>query len=383
MNVEKIHSLFLKIDNEFDSLKITESITQLLAALNQTIGNPAPPAAEAYKKALSNLATLLNDSVMNDLLPSESEMVEILNLKRFLGNTLLERIKTTIAENQIIPSVAVQEVTAISKEVEKFSKTISSTVRNFAALNVPKDVENEELIEIGMIIPREITSDSLSGLEKELHELNKVYRNLAEIAGQTDFEVKVKTISSTDYGLWVLAGKEVARLLTYIVEKSLDLYKKYQEIRINEAKLREQYPAELVEPLVAHTKSELDKKIAEIGDQVIVENYHGPQTRSHELNAAVTKIVKHILSRVDQGATIEIKIGKERPPADDEKAEGDSTTAKSQEELEKLKADKALFDELKEKAKLINSKLKTVSKLKSGTPIFLIEDGQNPPEQEK
>lgn len=89
--------------------------------------------------------------------------------------------------------------------------------------------------EVGILLPRSLTQGHLDVLTRQLRTWNRILRGFAELAGADEREISVRMLSTGSEQVFLLTTVGVAALLSPVIDKVLDWYKKILEIRTKAA----------------------------------------------------------------------------------------------------------------------------------------------------
>ena len=95
------------------------------------IGLPAPAQAQqALSEARTQLQRTLSTVPSNDWPPSDREILDEIGISNVIGQTLLDRIEATLAQNQMTPSIALEEIDPIRERLDEGVRHLSSLMKN-------------------------------------------------------------------------------------------------------------------------------------------------------------------------------------------------------------------------------------------------------------
>lgn len=235
----------------------------------------------------------------------------------------------------------------------------------FRAYKIEYDDLGPGEFEIGISIPKEIMESNLEGLGKESHQLNKVFKTIKEVVEDDSSSIKFKTISSSDWQVFLNCIPGVAALLAVAIERIVALYKNHLEIKKIKLDLAERkLPKEVTKPLEDYLKEFVKVELQNIAKELIDDNYDKPdEGRKNELLTGLTDAFQYIAERIDKGATFEVRA--EAPDEVQETKEGDK---KSEDQLKKL----AEYKETMKLVSIVNEKGRAITRLQKNHKQFLI-----------
>ena len=319
MNVERLHRILLEVINEYDTYDILIKLIEVRDNLQNQVNQPQQPTYQQNLViALKNLYDSLSASKFNEFSPSWNEIISEVSNNLNFGNGLKEQIENIFASNKITPAAALEEISDIVTKNEKFKSSIDTLITSFDNLKIGAEELDAGECELAYTIPRLFVDNKLRSLNKEIAELNFILNNISEAVTGEKQDFDVKTISSSDFLINVLIGIHVAKVLSGVVEKLVDNYKKILEIKKlrNELKLVG-VPEKETKGIEDHANSLMEKAIKKIAQQIMKEYPTNDPQRKNELSNGVTIALNKIANRIDNGFNIEIRV-KELPEPDEE-----------------------------------------------------------------
>lgn len=366
MNAERLHRILLEVKSEYENKALLDKIRAVRDNLQNQVNQPQQPAyQENLVTALKSLYEMLSTSSVNDFSPGWRQVIEEIGGAGIFGNILKERIENIFASNQITPAAALQDIILIVTKLETFKTSIDNLISAYDSLKIgAEELEGGEC-ELAYTIPRLFVHNKLHSLNKEMTELNFILNNISEavIGEKQDFEVK--TISSSDFSIYVLIGLHVAKVISEVVEKLIENYKKILEIK----KLRNELktigiPDKETNGIEQYANSLMQQEIEKIVKQIMSKSPQKDTGRKNELSNGVTIALNKIANRIDNGFNIEIRV-KELPPIEKE------------EETKETIAVAEMINIIKSNAKIMEY-IKT-----EGQPILQLSEGNEDKKQAK
>lgn len=321
MNVERLHRILIDLKADLETSRITTLIQKVRDNLQNQVNQPTQPTYQTDLVAsLKKLYAALENSKYNDYSPSWKEIISEISRDNLLGFELKNQIENIFATNTITPAQALEDIKTIFTSFEEFQTAIDSTLSGFQDLGIGK----EELIggecELGYTIPRKYVDNKLSGLKTEIGELNFILNNISEAVTGKKQEYKVKTISSSDFLLYVVIGLQVADVLSKATERILNHYKQILEIKSLRNQLKEKgVPATKTRGIESHTNDMMESEIKKIAKEVIKEYYEGANGRKNELENGLIISLNKLANRIDKGFNVEIRVEPLPEPEENEK----------------------------------------------------------------
>lgn len=178
MNAERLHAIALAIQEDLKKTKEIQRLEKLRSALQNQVNQPQDPNyQQQVSDSLKELKEALNTAPSNNFTPVWKQCLEETGAANILGNTLFNRIQSVFARNQITPSVALKEITAIHNEANALSKALDQLVNAFSSLNIGSEELDPGDCELGLLIPRDYINNKLEAFGDEIRLLNAVLVN--------------------------------------------------------------------------------------------------------------------------------------------------------------------------------------------------------------
>jgi len=343
MNVERLHRILIDLDRDIKTDKIITLVQQIRDHLQNQVNQPNQPTHQTnLVNSLNNLYKALDNSKFNDYSPSWKEIISEISGEMELGIPLKNRIEGILASNSITPANALEEIKKIFDNLQEFQTAIKSTLTGLKALGIEEEDLEAGQCELGYTIPREYVENKLSELKDEIGELNFILNNISEAVTGEKQEYEVKTISSSDFLLYVIIGLQVAEVLSNATERILNIYKGILEIKLLRNQLKEQgIPASKTKSIETHANGMMKEEIKSIVKEVMDEHYNGENGRKNELQNGLTISLNKLANRIDKGFNVEIRVQSLPEPMENE------------EPTEEYEAKSELINSIKESARNI------------------------------
>ena len=309
MNTEKLHTLLADLGDELNQLQVPQLLGAVQNTLQQSIDAPSQENSENFRGAVTTLFAALEKCPSNDLVPSQYEMFRAIRGTSNTGKGLRTRIENVLNEYNITPASAVTEITKINQEAIQFAKAVQNVLSGFSELQIALDVLGEDEYEVGLIIPRAEDTDTLDTLGEDIQEFDKFFKIIGELVGNGSSSLRIRTIGTTDIGLFLETTPVAALAIITIIERFLAMYMKILEIRIARKKLEElEMPKEAIAIIQQQEDVIIKRELHSTRDEIL--DTHAAATidkeRRNELSNGLDFSLKFVAKRIDQGLKIEI-----------------------------------------------------------------------------
>lgn len=365
MHVGRLHAALERIKKEYEDKKILELLSQLQAGLQQSVSQPTPDTAKAFKTQYSKVLKVLSQSDVNTVTSTQRMIFDDIGASQNIGNGLLSRIKKLISSNQIVPANALSELNEVIQGLTTYLGSITNIINEFETL----EIEYEELepgeFEGGISIPRDVIEPSLEDLAKEFSSIDTFVKTIKEIVGDEPTSVGVKTITSTEWQIFIEYTPEAAACAALAIERIVALYKNHLEIRKLKMDMEQkELPETVTKPMQEYIDGIVKEKLREIGEEVVDTYYkQDDDGRKNELKNKLTHSLRYVAKRIDHGATFQTDA---RAPEEPKPEEG-----KEEIDDEKL----AKYNTAKELAEYVNETNKEITRLqRSDQPTLMLTD---------
>jgi cytochrome c556 len=377
MNLARFHGAVWSLKLELEELEIPQLLNQLHQALNQSIAQPNPQTASAFKTRLSGLSERLERCPSNEATPSRRKVFDQLGAADKTGLGLLDRITNIIYENTITPADALRQIDLLSKEVKAFQDTVIALGSGLDELNVEYDDLDENEVEVGITIPEVVLRGHLANCQKELGCIDELMKVLSEVATGDVQHAPIRTIGSTDMEVFLQVGGVVGACVATTIERIVALYR--QQLEIKKIKLeieRMQMPEKVSKPFDDHVKDVVEKALAEIAKDLLKQFYKKRDGgRKNELQTHLKKVLAYMAERIDRGASFEVRAGVQEKPEEPQEENEEA-------QVEHQKALEAFERANDEKAKLNAAGRSVTSLPPRKDEIFLLPEPYKPENEE-
>jgi len=320
MNVERLHRVLKELKEDIEDSNIVTYGSQVQTHLQNQVNQPNQPTHQTKLiESLRQMYSALEGSTYNQLTPSTKQIIAEITDDLPLGIDLKVRIEDIFATNSITPANALEEIKVLNSEMNERVSAIESTLEGFEGLNIPdEDLEPGES-ELGYSIPRKYVDNKLVSLKDEIAELNFIPNIISEAVTGEKQDYKVRTISSSDFLLYIIIGLQIADVISKGIERILNHYEQILRIKTLRNQLKEEgIPDSKTKSIGTHANGLMSSEIKKIAKEVIEEHYEGEAGRKNELENALTISFNKLANRIDKGFHVEIRVKQLDQPEEDE-----------------------------------------------------------------
>jgi len=252
----------------------------------------------------------LSAAASNQFPPSWIQVLEELNIEDVLGRELLQRVEAVFGRNQLTPAVAAEAIDELASEVEEVQGGLTDLLGGLGYFVIGAEELPPGEAEVGVLIPRVAVKNELSELGGELVELDAILGPFLELGTGTRPPIKIASVASSDFGVFVEMVPQAAALVALAVERVIHGYKTVLEIRALRAGLAEQHvPDEALAGIEAHANSVMGDSITSVIEELLEESAVGDEGRKNELRTELRKSLNKLANRIDQGYNIDVRAG--------------------------------------------------------------------------
>lgn len=321
MNVERLHSLIGMVLTHLDEKEIVKKWADLVTSLQSAISNPGDQeGAKVFNEKYQAFKAMWDDDPFSRLPPSYREMLRTIDPAGFIGPALLEKFDATVNGNRVAVALAVPMLKGIEDELAKYHAILQGISLGFERLNIEKDKLPPGSAEIGFSIPKGLFQPDLNTFAKEIRQYNYVLNAFNELATNNEERIELRTISSSDWQIYVVAAPAVLAAVAWGLTKISEILRRTVEIRELWQKLvNSGLPPESTDPLKAHIDTQIERETRQLAEEATQVKFRiDDQARQNELTNQLSQAFKFLASKMDSGVTIDLRISLPNKPSEEE-----------------------------------------------------------------
>lgn len=305
-----------------------ESIVSKLQAVVTTVRQIEQPAGDQavgqlrsnLEKKLEQLYSSLGKERVNEFASSEKAILKEVEGWELTGKRLRRKVEDILAQPALDDVGAGDRLADLVERVDGLYDALGALVESFDELGVQRStLPVGETAELGAIYPIEMGEATLSDVHGELEELEDHLRWLAQVAGDTPGQTRVRAIGSS--GLEVFLESPLGLAAAFgiaieacerIIERGLNIAKQYKELR--DSGTPEEISDERIERIA--------QRVVDQGIQELIENlmdrYTGDPGRGNEIRQGLELDLRYLIEKINDGGEFEVRV---IPPTDESEDE--------------------------------------------------------------
>ncbi len=312
MNSERLNALALIIQTEMNSANILGKLQNVLAGLQNIVNQPqVPQHQQNLSKSLKELYPSLENAKSESLSPAWKEMLKEIGGADLLGINLRHRIEGIFSRNQITNAIALEEMRMIHNQFSDFKTGIDQVVTGLSKLRIGVDKLEPGECELGLFIPRTAVEDNFGVFAEELSEFSFIFSTFSEVITGKKDDLKIKTLSSSELLIFLKPAIKVAAEIATTVAALISAYKNLLDIKKHREGLKAQnLPEENLTGIDEYINSVIDNAVENIMDNIMQKwgQNISDQNRRNEMKNGIRLSLKKIVSRIDRGYHIEVRV---------------------------------------------------------------------------
>jgi len=310
MNAERLHAIVIALRDEIKRTSVVQRMQEMVNALRALSQQPHPTYQQQLASSLQSFYEAVTNTRSDNFSPAWRQVLVEIGGEEFFGRRLKEHVENVLAKNQMTPAVALEQLQQTLDGLQKFAQALDQAA---AAVEV-FGIGHEELApgesEIGLLIPRGAVKNQLIGFMNELSELGFILNTFSEVATGAPDELAIRTLSSSDFLVYLAANAPYAACVAVAIERIVSLYKQLLEIRKLRQDIQNQgVPEDRTSGIDDYANHLMETGIEKASTEIVAQFYKGKDSgRKNELAVAVRLSMNEIANRIDRGYNIEVRV---------------------------------------------------------------------------
>jgi hypothetical protein len=309
MNAERLHAITKALKAEFDAKTLVALLRNLVKSLRLVVQQPSANSQENLASSRDAFFEGLADSPSDHFSPTWREVLNEIGGEEFFGIKLRTTVEAILANNQMTPTVAADELDDIRERMVGFETAVTELNSAFEHMGISDETLDPGQCEIGVLIPRGEVDNNVLGFAKELDELAFILNHFSEVATGSPDPLAIKSISSSDFLVYLNAGVTFAAFVAVAVERVVALYKNLLEIRKLQLDIRNQGVPDAATKSIEDYANQLMKTgIEKLSIEMVNEYYKEKDSgRKNELVNGMRISLNMLANRIDHGYNLEVR----------------------------------------------------------------------------
>ena len=329
MNAERLNALARTLKKEIAATNYPALIAQLADQLSAVAREPMQPAHQQNANGLrEQLETALRESPTNSYSPAWRQTLSELGVANLVGNGLLAQVNAVYARSAVTPATAAEAMAPLAELVRRLDVAVDGLIGGFDFFEIGAEELDPGEFEIGFLIPRVEVDDDLEGLGREFQALWRILAPFVEITTGSRPDMKVRSISSSEFQVFLHALPETAALVAVTVERLIAAWSNIMSIRVAYAQLEQ---ANVSEERLKQIAEEADERMGAEIDVIVgdvLKRVKATDGRVNELRTEMTRSLSELADRIDRGYNVQVEVGELPEAQEDDSKETTAELAK-------------------------------------------------------
>lgn len=314
MNAERLHIVARTLKNELEERGAVQRLQALVGALQAIVQQSNASTQQNLASSRNAFYEAVTDTVSDSFTPAWRQILIEIGGEDLFGRNLKQRVQQILADNQMTPGVAHQELNEILKRLKAFTDALNESLEAFEYFELGSEELAPGEAEITLLIPREQVHDKLEEFIEELDDMKFILNVFSELATGHKDDLKIRTVSSSGLMVFLAAHPKFAATIAKAIDFVVGQYKKILEIKKLQAEIdRLQLPEDISEKTKEHANTLMEGQIEKFTIEIINEYGGRDGERKNELRNAVKVSLNKIANKIDRGFNIEVRI---EPPSE-------------------------------------------------------------------
>lgn len=321
MHLGRFHATIYDLAQHFQEASLPAKLEECAAALDQYAQSKAQAQLDAFRAAFGKL--LQSAEVTNPDLrqPYAQQVIVDMSVTELLDPSLPDTLNKIVQERAFDHAGIASDFRALAEGSKKKIAQISSIYKAFTELKVEFERVNNTEAEVGILLPREVVGESLTALTTEFSKLGKLFRAINELTGASDYDPKVRTISSSWWQVFIDLDSTQILVWVIAIERIVTLFKSNLEIKDLQQRLStKEMPKEITDLIEDEIGRRVSSSLETLAADLRREHAKiNDESRLNEIEIQLRQGLYHLAMRINQGSHVEINVAipesPKEPPA--------------------------------------------------------------------
>lgn len=319
MNAERLHIIAETLKRELASHQTVEKLQGLVNALQQIAQQNNSNTQQTLVTNRDAFYGAVNNVPSDSFTPAWRQILIEMGGEDLFGRNLKQRVQQILAENQMTPGVANDQIQPILTRLQAFKTALEQMVAAFSHFKVGSESLAPGEAEIALLIPRDAVDNKLGDFADELGEMEFILNTFSEVATGRKDDLEIRTVSSSGLMVFLAANPKFAAIVAKVVDFVVAQYKRILEIKKLHLEIeRLELPEEISDKTKEYANTQMETAIDKFTVEIINEYHVGTDGgRKNELANSVKISLSMIANRVDRGFNFEVRIEPPKAAAED------------------------------------------------------------------
>ena len=325
MHLGRFHAVVDYLERHFRAAELTKELDSAAGALDQYNQTRSESDISVFRKHISTLFTNAEDVDSELLQPYANQVIDELGLRALFPPVLRQSINKIVSDNSFDSAALAEALRKKSKECQSKIDHVNQLDASLRGLSAEYTVVDDDVAEVGFLLPREIVGETLPELTKEFDSISFLARAINELTGEQNYDPRVSTISSSWWQIFLEVPIDQVALWSVAIERIVSLFKNNLEIKNLQKQLSEKNMPESILKLIS---DEVERKVSAELRQIATDITNqfskiDDQGRGNEIETQLRQGLNFLAKRLNQGAQVEINVGIPDEPTDPKAKEGE------------------------------------------------------------
>ena len=298
-----------KLLNVISDLVIESKDNEIGTLFSNLISHISTNQESLIIEAEKSLKEVMERSLVNSYSPSNIEILTKIGGLSYFGSSGLSHIRSILTSNGYNVAKTITDLQEYNKQRQAFLDVLVAAKESLTILNIETYYHDENIYEIGLLLPAEVTDNKIIHVSRELVKWDKIIKTLKELFGEEIDDTQISLVSNGSLQFFIDNSPAIGTCLAIIIDRILKVYKNLILIRQSRDQLKELGISAIEQKAIErHEKDYLNKEIDKISLEIVKEfaSKAIESGRMNELKISVRGHIAYIAKSINSGITIEI-----------------------------------------------------------------------------
>src|SRR6266571_6550303 len=161
MNAERLHIVALTLRQEITEQNVIGTLQNLVSSLQSIVQSSNANTQQNLVSSRDAFYAAVTDTPSDSFTPAWRQILVEMGGEELFGKTLKQRVQQILADNQMTPGVAHQQLGEILDNLQAFKKALDQLLAAFEHFKIGSEELDPGEAEITLLIPRDAVHDKL------------------------------------------------------------------------------------------------------------------------------------------------------------------------------------------------------------------------------